>query len=44
MPEKPQKKTGAERFDKVNRKMTVVWTGIAVVVVLALALILFFAS
>lgn len=44
MTDKSEKMTGAERFDKVNRKMTVVWTGVAVVVVLALAAILFFAS
>ncbi len=44
MREKNEKKTGPERFDKVNRKTTIIWTGVAVVVVLALALILFFAS
>ena len=44
MREKKEKKTGPERFDKVNRKSTIIWTGVAVVVVLALALILFFAS
>ncbi len=44
MSEKKEKKTGPERFDKVNRKTTIIWTGVAVVVVLALALILFFAT
>ena len=43
MSEKKEKKTGAERFDKVNRKTTIIWTGVAVVAVLAIALILFFA-
>ena len=45
-PEKKEteKKNPAERFDKVNRKKTVVWTGIAVALVLALALGIYFAG
>ena len=43
-PEKKETKNPADRFNKVNRKMTIVWTGVAVVVVLAIALGLFFAS
>ena len=43
-PEKKETKNPADRFNKVNRKMTIVWTGVAVLVVLAIALGLFFAS
>ena len=43
-PEKKETKNPADRFNKVNRKMTIVWTGVAVVVVLVIALGLFFAS
>ena len=43
-PEKKETNNPADRFNKVNRKMTIVWTGVAVVVVLAIALGLFFAS
>ena len=42
--EKTASPNPADRFNKVNRKTTIIWTGIAVVAVLALALILFFAS
>ena len=43
-PEKKETKNPADRFNKVNRKMTIVWTGVAVLVVLAIALGIFFAS
>ncbi len=43
-PEKKETKNPADRFNKVNRKMTIIWTGVAVLVVLAIALGLFFAS
>ena len=43
-PEKKESKNPADRFSKVNRKMTIVWTGVAVLVVLAIALGIFFAS
>ena len=39
-PEKKETKNPADRFNKVNRKMTIVWTGVAVLVVLAIALVL----
>lgn len=41
---KKKEKSPADRFSKVNRKMTIIWTGIAVVAVLALALILYFSA
>ena len=43
-PEKKETKNPADRFNKVNQKMTIIWTGVAVLVVLAIALGLFFAS
>jgi hypothetical protein len=43
-PEKKETNSPADRFNKVNRKMTIVWTGVAVLVVLAIALGIFFAS
>ena len=43
-PEKKETNNPAEQFSKVNRKMTILWTGIAVVAVLAIALFLFFGS
>jgi hypothetical protein len=43
-PEKKDYQNPGEKFNKVNRKMTILWTGLAVLIVLGIALGIFFAN